>query len=170
MKRTEVLQEIRKMRFEETYEGWTKKRFAQDEAARLLGVSDRTFRRYLVKYEEEGLSGLIDHRLSQVSHRRAPVDEVIALTALYETRYRGWNVKHFFSFYKRNHEGARGYTWVKKTLQTEGLVPKSSKRGAHRKKRERASMQGMMLHQREGQAHPCNVTQINSKITWMDFN
>ena len=64
MRRTEILQEIRNMRFEEAYEGWIEKRFTQEEAARLLSVSDRTFRRYLAKYEEEGLDGLIDHRIN----------------------------------------------------------------------------------------------------------
>jgi transposase len=140
------------MRFEEAYEGWTEKRFTQEDAARLLGVTDRTFRRYLAKYEEEGLDGLIDKRLRQLSHRRAPVDEVIKLTSLYRTRYNTWNVKHFYSFYKRNHGGTRSYTWVKKTLQAEGIVVKSPKRGAHRKKRDRAPMAGMMLHQ-DGSMH-----------------
>jgi transposase len=152
MKRTQLLQEIRQMRFEEAYHGWTESRFTQEEAARLLGVSDRTFRRYLFKYEEKGLAGLIDKRLEQVSHRCAPVDEVIALTTLYTTRYSGWNVKHFFSFYKKKHSGTRGYTWVKSTLQKEGIVSKSAKRGAHRKKRERALLEGMMLHQ-DGSDH-----------------
>ena len=46
------------------------------EAASLLGVSDRTFRRYLGRYEEHVLEGLIDQRLDQASHRRALVDEV----------------------------------------------------------------------------------------------
>ncbi len=36
MKRTEILQEIRKMRFEEAYYGWTEKRLTQGEAAKLL--------------------------------------------------------------------------------------------------------------------------------------
>ena len=39
MKPTKVLQEIRKMRFEETYEGWNEGRLTQAEAARILGVS-----------------------------------------------------------------------------------------------------------------------------------
>ena len=65
------------MRFEEAYGGWTESRLTQEEAARLLGVCDRTFRRYIDRYEEEGLEGLIDKRLSQISHRRAPVDEVM---------------------------------------------------------------------------------------------
>jgi hypothetical protein len=140
------------MRFEEAYEGWTQNRFTQEEAALLLGVADRTFRRYLVKYKESGIEGLIDMRLDQISHKRAPVDEVMALTTLYRGRYYGWNVKHFFSFYKKSHTGSRSYTWVKTTLQKEGLVAKSKKRGAHRKKRERAPIEGMMLHQ-DGSDH-----------------
>lgn len=151
MKRTELLQEIRKMRFEEAYEGWTQSRFTQEEAALLLGVTDRTFRRYIFKYEKDGLDSLIDNRLKRISHRRAPVDEVMALTMLYDN-YRGWNVKHFYRFYKTRHSGTRSYTWVKMALQKEGLVTKSAKRGAHRKKRERAPMEGMMVHQ-DGSDH-----------------
>lgn len=152
MKRTQLLQEIRRMRFEEAYQGWRKSHFTQEEAARLLGVSDRTFRRYLLRYEEQGLAGLIDKRLEHLSYRRAPVDEVMALTTLYVTRYRGWNVKHFFSFYKKKHSGTRSYTWVKNMLQTEGIIKKSTRKGAHRKKRERALLPGMMLHQ-DGSDH-----------------
>src|SRR2546423_6184413 len=70
MRRTELLQEIRTMRFEEAYESWQARRLSQEEAARLLGVCERTFRRYLDRYEEAGLEGLIDQRLEQVSHRR----------------------------------------------------------------------------------------------------
>lgn len=167
MKRTELLQELRKMRFEEAYEGWTQKRFTQEEAARLLGVGDRTFRRYINKYQEDGLEGLIDKRLNQISHRRAPVDEVIALTTLYQSRYTGWNVKHFFSFYKRKHKGKRSYTWVKKTLQKEELVTKSAKQGAHRKRRERAPLEGMMLHQ-DGSNHAWVPDQKWDLIVTMD--
>jgi|GEM_PF-1390149 len=79
MRQTEWLQETRLMRFEEAYGGWTESRLTQEEAALLLGVCARTFRRYIDRYEEEGLDGLIDKRLSQVSHRRAPVDEVMRL-------------------------------------------------------------------------------------------
>jgi len=51
MKRTEILREVRKMRFEEAYEGWKKGRWTQEEAARLLGICDRTYRRYLTRCE-----------------------------------------------------------------------------------------------------------------------
>ncbi len=53
------------------------------------------------RYEDEGLDGLIDKRLSQISHRRAPVDEVMRLVDHYRNRHRGWNVKHYYAWYKR---------------------------------------------------------------------
>ena len=109
MTKTEVLQEIRRMRFEEAYGGWQERRLTQEEAAQLPGVCERTFRRYVDRYEDEGLDGLMDKRLVQVSARRAPVDEVVRTEALYRERYEGWNVKRF---YRRRHAGERSYTWV----------------------------------------------------------
>jgi hypothetical protein len=151
MRRTEMLQEIRKMRFEEVYSEWNERRLNQEEAARILGVCDRTFRRYIDRYEEEGMSGLSDKRLIQASFRRAPVDEVMAVADQYMSHYRGWNVKHFYSKYRKA-EGQRSYSWVKNTLQSSGLVSKVSKRGVHRKHRERSPFPGMMLHQ-DGSTH-----------------
>ena len=84
MRRTEWLQETRKMRFEEAYAGCQAGRLRQEEAARLLGACERTFRRYLDRYEEKVLDGLNDRRLQQLSHRRAPVDEVMALINRYQ--------------------------------------------------------------------------------------
>lgn len=151
MRRTELLQEIRKMRFEEAYGVWTENRLSQEEAARMLGVCARTFRRYIDRYEEGGLEGLLDKRLTQVSSRRAPLDEVLAVVDRYRTRHMGWNVKHFHAWYRRD-GGQRSYTWVKNTLQSRGLVSKAAKKGAHRKRRERSPLQGMMLHQ-DGSTH-----------------
>jgi transposase len=151
MRRTEMVQEIRKMRFEEVYFGWSENRLSQEEAARVLGVCDRTFRRYIDRYEEGGIEGLSDKRLTQASVRRAPVDEVLAVGERYKSRYRGWNVKHFYFWYRRD-GGGRSYSWVKNTLQSSGLVPKISKRGVHRKRRDRSPFPGMMLHQ-DGSNH-----------------
>ena len=83
MRRTEWLQETRLMRFEDAYEGWTSMRLPQIDAARLLGICPRTFRRTINRYEEDGL---FDKRLAQVSHRRAPVDEVMRLVDRYRKR------------------------------------------------------------------------------------
>lgn len=151
MKRTEVLQEVRKMRFEEAYYGWQEGRLSQQEASVLLGVCDRSFRRYRDRYESCGMDGLMDKRLTQASCRRAPVDEVMALQDKYKSEYRGWNVKHFHSWYRRE-GGRRSYTWVKNKLQEARLVNREKAKGAHRKRRERAAMPGMLIHQ-DGSRH-----------------
>lgn len=146
MTRTQLLQETRKMHFEEVLNIWHKGRLTQEEAARMLSVSDRTFRRYIDRYNEDGLEGLSDKRLTQVSARKAPVDEVLALVDRYELRHKGWNVSHFHTWYKRD-GGTRSYTWIKNQLQAAKSVPKRAKRGVHRKKRERSPLPGMMIHQ-----------------------
>jgi transposase len=134
------------MHFEEVLNIWHKGRLTQEEAARMLSVSDRTFRRYIDRYNEDGLEGLSDKRLTQVSARKAPVDEVLALVDRYELRHKGWNVSHFHTWYKRD-GGTRSYTWIKNQLQAAKSVPKRAKRGVHRKKRERSPLPGMMIHQ-----------------------
>jgi transposase len=151
MRRTELLQEIRKMRFEEVYFGWSESRLTQEEAARILGVCDRTFRRQIDRYEHGGMEGLSDKRLTQASFHRAPLDEVLEISERYRRRYQGWNVKHFYRWYQ-DEGGKRSYTWVKNTLQSRGLVSKKPKRGAHRKRRDRRPLAGMMLHQ-DGSSH-----------------
>jgi hypothetical protein len=88
-----------------------------------------------------------------ISHKRAPVDEVMRLCDDYSSRYRGWNVKHY---YRRRYRAItvkpRSYAWIKNELQAAGLVKKSPSKGKHRKRRERAAMEGMMLHQ-DGSTH-----------------
>jgi hypothetical protein len=155
------------MRFEEAYDGWRDQRLTQEEAAQLLGVCDRTFRRYIDRYEEEGLAGLVDKRLEQVSHHRAPVDEVLALEAVYRERYDGWNVQHFFERYRNEHQGQRSYTWVKQRLQDGGLVKTGKRKGRHRQRRERAPLAGMMIHQ-DGSTHQWVPGQTWDLIVTMD--
>ena len=111
------------------------------------------------RYEEDGLDGLdglVDKRLAQDSHRRAPMDEVMRpclrqAVDRYRNRRQGWNVKHYTAWYKRE-GGSRSTTWVKNTHQQAGVVNKAPKRGVHRKRRERAPWPGMMLHQ-DGSPH-----------------
>ena len=166
MKRTVWLQETKQMRFEEAYSGWTERRLTQEDAAQLLGVCARTFRRYIDRYEEEGLDGLLDKRLTQISHRRAPVDEVLRLVDRYRRRHDGWNVKHYYSWYRRD-GGQRSYSWVKNTLQAARVVKKAVKRGAHRKRREPAPWPGMLLHQ-DGSDHEWVPGQHWDLIVTMD--
>ncbi len=154
------------MRFEEAYGGWKRGSLTQEEAARILGVCDRTFRRYTQRFDDGGMEALLDKRISQASHRLAPVDEVVALAERYRKRYRGWNVCHFHSHYRRD-GGTRSYTWVKKCLQKAGLVKKAPRRGAHRKRREREPLPGMMIHQ-DGSRHEWVPGKMWDLIVTMD--
>jgi len=155
------------MRFEESDERWQTKQLSQEEAAQLLGISSRTFRRYVESYEEAGLDGLLDKRLNEVSHLRAPVDEVVRLEALYRERYDRWNVKHFYSKYQGEQGGQRSTTWVKNHLQKAKLVKKGKHKGAHRQRRERAPLVGMMSHQ-DGSTHAWVTGPVWDLIITMD--
>lgn len=166
MSRTRLLQEIRKMRFEEAYAGWTEGRLTQAEAALILGICERSFRRYLDRYERGGLEGLVDRRIEQASNRAAPVDEVMSLTQQYRGRHLGWNVRHFHSWYKRE-GGTRSYSWVKKRLQEAHLVPRGDRGGAHRKRREASALAGMMVHQ-DGSTHEWVPGELWDLIVTMD--
>jgi transposase len=166
MRRTQLLQETRKVRFEEILRIWTEDRVSQEEAARMLGVCARTFRRYIDRYHEAGLEGLADKRLSQASVRKAPVNECLALCERYRSRHRGWNVKHFHSWYRRE-GGQRSYTWVKNQLQAARVVERAPRRGAHRRRRERAPVVGMMLHQ-DGSTHQWVPGKMWDLIVTMD--
>jgi len=139
------------MRFEELYVGWKAKRLTQAEAALVLGITDRSFRRYVNRYEEEGMDGLVDRRMERVSHRRAPVDEVCRLHEHYRKGFCGWNVKHYYSWYQKE-GGQRSYSWVKNELQKKKLVMKKAHTGKHKKRRERSALPGMMVHQ-DGSTH-----------------
>ena len=154
------------MRFEAAFGGWQARRLTQEEAARLLGVCERTFRRYIDRYEEAGLEGLIDKRLSQISQRRAPVDEVLRLVDQYRRRHDGWSAKHFYAWYRRD-GGTRSYTWVKSRLQEAKAMPKAERKGAHRKRRERSPLPGMLLHQ-DGSTHAWVPGQMWDLIVTMD--
>lgn len=167
MRRTEWLQETRLMRFEEAFEGWQGKRLTQEQAAQLLGVCERSFRRYIDRFEEAGLQGLMDKRISEVSHRMAPVDEVLRLETLYRERYDGWTAAHFYERYRERHRGRRSYTWVKNRLQAASLVPRGKHRGPHRQQRPRSPIPGLMIHQ-DGSRHRWVPTEWWDLIVTMD--
>ncbi len=126
--------------------------FSQLEAAELLGVGERTFRRWRQRYHEDGEAGLLDRRLGKASGKRVPVDREIEVETLYKTRYSGFTAKHFHELLVRDHKFTWSYTWTKVFLQSKGLLEKAKKRGAHRRKRPRRPLPGMMLHQ-DGSRH-----------------
>jgi transposase len=140
------------MRFEELYERRQRRELTMAEAAEMLGVTERTFRRWSIRYEADGAAGLEDRRLGQASARAVPVDEVLQMVPLYETRYTGWTVKHFHERWQEAQSGTRSSTWTKNKLHAAGQVARATRRGAHRKKRPRKPLPGMRLHQ-DGSRH-----------------
>jgi hypothetical protein len=66
--------------------------------------------------------------------------------------YQGFTVKHFHEHLVKDHGFGWGYTWLKLHLQWKGVVGKAPRKGAHRRKRERRPLPGMMLHQ-DGSRH-----------------
>ena len=147
MNRATWLQDRRMQKFRDVLSRWEAGELSMMEAGELLGVSERQFRRYRDRYEEDGVEGLVDGRLGKSSAKRVPDWERDRMLGLYREVYRGWNVKHFYEHLRRDHGFRWGYTWVKTQLHTAGLVERAHRRGAHRRKRERKPCAGMMLHQ-----------------------
>src|SRR3546814_325580 len=96
---------------------------------------------------DEGPLGLADRRLGRPSDRRASVAEISRMLDLYRGSYADFTVKHFHEQLVKRHGYKLGYTVTKVHLQRAGLVRRAPKRSAHRKKRPRRPMVGMMLHQ-----------------------
>ena len=135
------------MRFESLVGRWDRGEITQVEAAEMLGVSVRTFQRWADRYEDAGLEGLADRRLGRPSARRAPQEELERMLGLYRDKYADFTVKHFHEQLVRRHGYVLGYTVTKLALHAAGLVRRAPKRSAHRKKRPRRPLKGMLLHQ-----------------------
>ena len=116
------------------------------EAAEIIGVTDRTMRRWGQRYEEHGYDGLYDYRKGEPSPKRMPVATVEKVLQLYREKYFDFNVRHFHEKVREEHGLEISYTWVKLALQGAGLVKKRSRRGTHRRRRPRRSLPGMLLH------------------------
>ena len=116
------------------------------EAAEIIGVTDRTMRRWRERYQEHGYSGLWDYRKRSPSPKRIAVEVLERVLQLYREKYFDFNVQHFHEKLREEHGISQSYTWVKTALQEAGLVERRKKRGTHRKRRPRRAMPGMMLH------------------------
>jgi transposase len=137
------------MKFEDVYGRCYRGDLSQVEASEILGVSERTFRRWRDRWEAEGAAGLYDRRLGRASARRAPVDTVAEVLELFETRY------------------GLSYNWLRLTLQAHGKIKAAARRGAHRRKRPRRPMAGMLLHQ-DGSSHEWVAGEVWDLIVTME--
>jgi transposase len=122
MRRTEAHQGVRMIKFTSVLSRYEAAEFSQVDAAELLGVGERTFRRWRQRYEEEGEPGLLDRRLGKPSGKRVPADREAQVEALYRSRYAGFTAKHFHEHLVRDHQFGWGYTWTKTLSSFERLV------------------------------------------------
>ena len=95
MRRSEAHRGVRTIEFLDILGRYESAEFSQLEAAELLGVGERTFRRWRQRYEDDGAAGLLDRRLGKASGKRVPLDREAEVEALYRSRYRGLTAKHF---------------------------------------------------------------------------
>ena len=164
MRRTEQRQGLRMLKLRDVLSRWEADELSQLEASELLGMSERTFRRWTRRYEEGGEAGLADRRVGRRSGRAVPTQDASEVERLFRERgacpraalranpWAGFTVKHFHEHLRRSHGFAWGYTWTKTFLQSRGLVVRAPRRSAHRRKRPRRPPAGMMLHQ-DGSRH-----------------
>ena len=143
---------IRRMRFSDLLDRTEAKELTQDMASEILGISVRTFQRWADRFEAEGEEGLVDRRMGRRSPRRAPEVELERMLGLFRDKYADFTVKHFHEQLQKRHGYVLGYTVTKLALHAAGLVRKAPKRSAHRKKRPRRPLPGMLLHQ-DGSRH-----------------
>ena len=123
------------------------------QAAEILGISVRSMRRWRERYARYGYDGLLDRRRGKPSPKRVPLALVEEVLRLYQEHYHDFKVRHFHEKLGEEHGIELGYTWVKLALQGAGRVRKGRKRGAHRKRRPRRPLPGMLLHL-DGSSHP----------------
>jgi transposase len=116
------------------------------QAAEIIGISDRSMRRWRQRYEEHGYDGRFDRRRGKPSPKRVPLARAEAVLRLYQEKYADLHVRHFHEKLQEAHGIKLSYTWVKLALQGAGLVKQGRKRGVHRKRRARRPLPGMLLH------------------------
>jgi len=88
------------------------------EAAEIMGVTDRTMRRWRERLNQHGYMGLWDYRKRQPSPKRVPMATVEKVLQLYREQYFDFNVRHFHEKLREEHRIELSYSWVKTALQT----------------------------------------------------
>lgn len=135
----------RAMKRSEVIEKAMRKELRWLDAASILGVSDRQMRRWRLRYERDGVPGLLDHRHGHTPRNRIDDGTVAKVLELYRTRYEGFNVQHFWEQLEE-HGIDVSYSWTKRVLCDAGYVHRNPKRGKYRRRRDRKPLVGMMLH------------------------
>ena len=152
-----MLPEIRMARLVDALCRHRAKQLSCVDAAEELGMSERHFRRLRDAYAEKGAEGVVDRRRGRAPGNRSSGDEIAFVTGEFRSRYFDFTASHFHEALRdrKMPDGkpfTRSYTWTKSVLQSRGLTTKAKRRGAHRRKRVRRALPGMMLFQ-DGSTH-----------------
>src|ERR1044071_3318573 len=89
MNRATWLQGRRMLKFRDVLNRWERRELSMMEAGEMLGMSERQFRRYRERFEEDGEAGLIDRRLGKPSPKRIAAGELDRMLELYRATDRG---------------------------------------------------------------------------------
>ncbi|MDE0356295.1 MAG: hypothetical protein OXN92_00940 [Gammaproteobacteria bacterium] len=144
----------REREFRTVYDEWSGGQLTQPAAAARLMMGERTFRRYVARVREEGFGWLREGTSRRAHGRRAPDEERASLEKLFSDQYSGWNIRHFYEWYRSEHGGKRSYSWVKDCLQAAGLVEQRARGPVQQRRRGRnerkpvgqTTREGMLLH------------------------
>ena len=117
------------MKFEEVYGRTHRGGLSQAEAAEVLGVSERTFRRWptATRRREPTVSTTAAWAASRRGARRYEVARVLEL---FDTRYWDFTAKHFHEKLVADHGFKRSYNWLRLSLQAHGRRRAAPRRGA----------------------------------------
>ena len=144
MERYPAIAVERAMKVQEVFMQAMAKKISWMQAAEIMGITDRTMRRWKAKHEKHGY--VLDRRYGRPSEKRVPVETIEKVLGLYRDQYFDLSVRHFHEKLRNEHQIPLSYTWIKRALQASGLVAKKRDRRVHRRKRPRRPLPGMLLH------------------------
>src|SRR5206468_7340627 len=96
------------------------------EAAEIMGVTDRTMRRWRDRLNEHGYSGLWDYRKRSPSPKRVPMQTVEQVLQLYQEQYFDFNVRHFHEKLRDEHGINPVYSPISRVIRVNAALVKSA--------------------------------------------
>jgi transposase len=123
------------------------------EAARLLGLSERSIRRLRTRFAREGPAGLVHGNRGRASPRRLPEATRTRILALVEEVYADVNDSHLAELLTEREGIVVGRVSLRRLLRDAGRPPRRRRRAPrHRSRRERMPKEGQLL-QTDGSRH-----------------
>ncbi len=128
------------------------KNLSIEEAAEIMGISERQTYRILNRVREEGAKGVIHKLRGKKSNRGYPEEIKEKAIKLYRKRYSDYGPTLFSERLVENHKISIDHETIRKWLRENAITTSIRKKRPHRRKRERRSCFGEML-QFDGSHH-----------------